>query len=543
MITRCHWRQPKNKITIRGITMTPRNSLTFATLCFALPLQGLQAQPFSNAQDSLAGYSRAEHTPGMACTALANLDLPDLVSINSEAIAASDNIPAHCQVTGVLAPEIAFRVSLPAAWNGRVYMEGNGGHAGTLPLNNEALAYGFVMTSTNTGHNASEEPGATFVLSNRQKAVDYAYRAVHLTAVTAKAVAARYYARPVDYAYWNSCSNGGRQGMLEAQRYPEDFDGIVANAPWVHQTGFSMGAIWNHQAMSQVSLTAGKLALLAEHVMAKCDAVDGLADGLIDDPRNCAIDVAADVPACAAGMDNDTCLTSAQAQAIQKVYDGPRDSQGRQIFPGFEPGSEQVVAGFGGAVASTWLGLIVPTEPGAGTADFGLGIGTLQYLAFDPPRPDYDFRQFDFDRDTGVFDRWSRLADALDTDLSDFRNRGGKVIMTYGWADQILQPMMGVNYYEQAVAANSPDAEDFIRLFMLPGMTHCAGGLGPDQNDAVTAVIDWVEAGVVPDRLEARKIVDGEIVRSRPLCPYPEVARYDGSGSIDTASNFQCLLP
>lgn len=517
---------------------------------FLLAATAVQAQPFANAGDSLAGYTKASITPRLDCADLATLALPDLVAIRSETIAAQGDSPDHCRVSGMLDPEITFVVELPAAWNGRFYMVGNGGHAGQRPddpfqvaARGGALQRGFAVASTNTGHNADEEPGATFVLDNPQKAVDYAYRAVHLTAVTSKTVAARYYGQPVAYSYWNSCSNGGRQGMLEAQRYPDDFDGIVANAPWVHQTGFSMGAIWNQQAMADVTLTAGKLALLAERVMAKCDAVDGLADGLIDDPRNCAVDVAADVPACAAGTDNEACLTPAQAEAIQKVYDGPRDSQGRQIFPGFEPGSEQVVAGFGGTAASTWLGLIVPATPGGATADFGLGIGTLQYLAFDPPRPDYDFRQFDFDRDTGVFDRWSRLADALDTDLGDFRNRGGKIIMTYGWADQVLQPMMGVNYFERAVAANGPDAQEFIRLFMHPGMTHCAGGVGPDQVDTVTAIVDWVEQGAAPDRLVASKLVNGDVIRTRPLCPYPEVARYDGSGSIDAAANFQCVAP
>jgi len=519
--------------------------------CFlALSMHTVQAQPFANAADSLAAYSRADYTPGMACSAIANITLPDLVAITSEQIATSGDKPAHCRVSGMLDPEITFVVELPANWNGRFFMVRNGGHAGQRPDSpgqiagrRGALQHGFAAASTNTGHNSDEEPGATFVMSNPQKAIDYAYRAVHLTAVTSKTIAARYYARPVDYAYWNSCSNGGRQGMLEAQRYPTDFDGIVANAPWVHQTGFSMGAIWNHQAVSGVGLTAGKLALLAERVMAKCDAIDGLEDGLIDDPRLCQVNVAQDVPACANGRDTDACLTPAQAEAIQKVYDGPRTSDGRQIFPGFEPGSEQPVAGPGGAMASPWMGLIVPAEPGGITGDFGLGIGTLQYLAFDPPCPEYDYRDFDFDRDTGLFDRWSRLADAQDTDLSEFRAQGGKVIMTYGWSDQILQPMMGVDYYERALAANGPDAKDFIRLFMLPGMTHCAGGLGPDQNDAVTAVIDWVEAGAAPDRLEARKIINGEVTRSRPLCPYPEVARYDGSGSIDAASNFKCTSP
>lgn len=509
----------------------------------SLPVSLVYAQPFSNAANSLAGYSEGRIVPGTACSSLSNLTLPDVVEIFAESVPAEGDLPAHCQVTGTLEPEIAFRVSLPETWNGRFYMIGNGGHAGTLPLDNSALRHHFAVASTNTGHDSNEEPGATFILSNRQKAIDYAYRAVHVTAVTAKEITNRYFGQPVEYAYWNSCSNGGRQGMLEAQRYPSDFDGIVANAPWVHQTGFSMGAIWNQQALTQSPITEGKVELLAEHVMARCDAIDGLEDGLIDDPRRCNINVAIDVPACPAGVDNDSCLTPEQAATIQKIYDGPSDSEGNQIFHGFEPGSEQVVAGFGGNMASSWMGLVVPTEPGGNTADFGLANGTLQYLAFDPPQPEYDFRNFDFDHDTEIFDRWSRLADALDTDLSTFRQQGGKVIMTYGWSDQILQPMMGVDYYEKALVANNPDAEEFIRLFMFPGMTHCAGGLGPDQNDAVTAVIDWVEAGVAPDKLIASKVESGNVIRTRPVCAYPNVARYDGSGSIDDAANFQCAAP
>ncbi len=162
---------------------------------------------------------------------------------------------------------------------------------------------------------------------------------------------------------------------------------------------------------------------------------------------------------------------------------------------------------------------------------------------FDPPRPDYDYRDFDFDRDVELLDRWGRLADATDTNLRTFRERGGKLIMTYGWADSILQPLMGVHYYEQAVAANGPNGRDFMRLFMVPGMAHCGGGVGPDQNDAVTAVIDWVEKDTAPDAIVARKIVDGDVKRSRPLCPYPEVARYKGRGSPDDASSFECREP
>jgi len=499
------------------------------------------AQPFANASESLSGYASAPPVvPAMECSALTSLALQDLVSITASRIPAGSGAPAHCRVSGVLDPEIGFEVNLPDDWNGRFFMIGNGGLAGQRPedARNVAeragiLSQGFAQASTNTGHDAQTEPGGTFVLSNPQKATDYAFRAVHLTAVTAKAITNEYYGSPVSYSYWNSCSNGGRQGLIEAQRYPEDFDGIVANAPWVDQTGFALGAIWNQQTLTETPLTAEKVELVAGRVMAQCDAVDGLADGLIDDPRNCDFQVARDVPVCPAGSDTGSCLTPDQATAVQRIYDGP-SSNGRQIFSGFEPGSEQ---------AGSWMGLIVPAAPGGSSADFGLADGILRYLAFDPPRPDYDFMDFDFDRDVEVFDRWSRLADATDVDLAGFRGRGGKLIMTYGWADTILQPMMGVDYYERAVTANGPDGTDFLRLFMLPGMAHCGGGIGPDQYDAVSAVIDWVERDVAPDSLIASKIVDGETTRTRPLCPYPEVARYTGEGSIDDAGNFECRAP
>ncbi len=502
----------------------------------ALTGTSAHAQPFTEAAASVSNYTEAAIAPQMACADLADLELQDVIAISARTIPAADEVPSHCRVDGTIDPQITFQVNLPVAWNGRYYMVGNGGPAGQHPDTQaagraRALAHGFAMGATDTGHDGREEPGYTFGL-DRQKAIDYAYRAVHLTAVTAKAITNAYYAEPVRYAYWNSCSNGGRQGMLEAQRYPDDFDGIVANAPWVDQTGFVIGAIWNQQAVADAGLTAGKLDMLSEAVLNKCDAIDGLEDGLIDDPRQCDIEVADDVPICAAGTDDDTCLTPNQADAVQRIYDGPRDSSGRQLMSGFMPGSE-----------SSWMGLVVPANPDAVPADFGLAQGIMRYMVFQPPRPSWDYRDFDFDRDPELLDRWSRLADATDINLRRFRANGGKLIMTYGWSDQVLQPMMGVDYYERAVTANGPNGEDFMRLFMLPGMTHCAGGAGPDQHDAMTAIIDWVEAGKAPEAMIARKIEDGQVTRSRPLCPYPEVARYDGTGSVDESGNFSCRAP
>jgi feruloyl esterase len=228
---------------------------------------------------------------------------------------------------------------------------------------------------------------------------------------------------------------------------------------------------------------------------------------------------------------------------VQKVYDGPQ-AGGKTIFPGFEVGSEAVFPQpNNGAATSGWVRLIAPVEPGGAAADFGLAENTMRYLVFDPPQPQWDFKTFDFGRDPPKLERWGKLANATDPDLRDFRARGGKLLITYGWADAILQPQMGVDYYERAVARNGRRSTDFMRLFMIPGMAHCGGGVGPDQYDAVTAVIDWVEKGVAPDSLVAKKIVNGEVTRSRPLCPYPQVARYRGQGSTDDAANFECKMP
>jgi hypothetical protein len=513
-----------------------------------------RAQAFADLKIGLVDYSKSEMAPRKACEAIATFKSKDIVQIHAETVPPSTAAPAHCRVTGLLSPEIAFEVSLPAKWNGRFYMIGNGGHAGEalddagrVAQRNTALQLGFAFAQTNTGHDARKEPGATFVLSNPQKAIDYAYRAVHLTATTAKEITKDYYGKAVSRAYWNSCSNGGRQGLLEAQRFPEDFDGIVANAPWVDQTGFTIGAMWNQKALSEEALkdapvTPAKLALVAGKVMDKCDAIDGLKDGLIDDPRKCDFDPARDVPACTAA-DAPDCLTAPQAAAIAKVYSGPM-SNGKPFFPGYMPGSEAVMTGlFGGGTGSGWMNVIVTTQPDAKPADFNLAENTMRYLVHKPPQADYDYKTFNFDRDIHLLDDWSKLADAKNPDLSKFKKHGGKLLITFGWADSILQPLMGVNYYEQAVAKNGSDTPDFFRLFMVPGMEHCGGGVGPDRHDPMTAMVDWVEKGKAPASMVASRVVNDQVVRTRPLCPYPQVARYSGQGSIDDASNFRCMAP
>jgi hypothetical protein len=525
------------------------SAMIAAAILMAAAASAARAQAFSESKSALVDYSKAEMEPAKTCDALGKFQSKEIVQIKAAATPATAAAPAHCRIAGLLAPEIAFEVSLPTKWNGRFYMIGNGGHAGEalddamrVSQINAALQTGFAVAQTNTGHDSRKEPGATFVLSNPQKAIDYAYRAVHLTATTAKDITKDYYGKPVSRAYWNSCSNGGRQGLIEAQRFPDDFDGIVANAPWLDQTGFTIGAMWNQKALSQAPVTASKMALVADKVMAKCDAIDGLKDGLIDDPRKCKFDPARDVPACSPGTDGADCLTPAQAAAIAKVYSGPA-SNGKPFFPGFMPGSEAVMQLFGGGSGSGWMNVIVSPTPDGKPADFGLAENTMRYLVQKPPKPDYDYKTFDFNRDIHMLDAWGKEADAKNPDLSKFKKRGGKLLMTYGWADAILQPMMGVHYYEQAKAQNGPDTTNFFRLFMVPGMSHCSGGIGPDQHDPMTAIINWVEKDKAPASLQAKRVVNDRVVRTRPLCPYPQVARYSGKGSMDDAANFHCAAP
>jgi feruloyl esterase len=531
------------------MTASDRRALFIACALF-VAAPAVQAQAFSEATQSPVVYTRATQVPKRGCAELGKFRGRDVIAVQATEVPASVATPAYCRVTGTIAPEVAFEVALPLKWNGRFYMIGNGGHAGEsledpgrTSQRDAALALGFAFAQTNTGHDSRKEPGGTFVLSNPKKATDYAYRAVHVTTTTAKDIVNRFYGRKAERAYWNSCSNGGRQGLIEAQRYPGDFDGILANAPWVDQAGFTLGAIWNQQAVMAAPLTAGKLATVARHVMERCDTVDGIKDGVIDDPRQCDFDARRDVPSCTGGGDADSCLTAAQAEAVWKIHTGPVNSQGKSLFPGFMPGSEAVIAGATGTASSAWMGMLVPAQSGAKPAVFNLGENTLRYLALTPPQPEYDTGTFDFDQDVRLLDAWAKKANATSTNLDKLRRRGGKVLMTYGWADQILQPMMGVNYYEALLKRYGSKTGDFARLFMVPGMTHCSGGYGTDRFDAMTALINWVEAGKAPESLAASRVVDNQVVRTKPLCPYPQVARFRGMGDVNDASAYRCGVP
>jgi hypothetical protein len=513
------------------------------------PALAQNGHSFSDAQSSAIRYAIASVRPRMACAGMAEMSTPSTAIIAAVVVAAADGVPEHCRITGVIAPAIRFEVNLPTAWNRRFYMHGNGGFAGETPETGArpryraaALRNGFVTASTNTGHDAATEPVASFAV-NAQKRIDYAFRAVHLTATEGKRIAAAYYGHPPAYAYWDGCSTGGRQGLISAQRFPADFDGIVAGAPVLAFVNTVTQSLWNGLVLTDTPVPIEKMKLVAEAVYARCDAKDGLKDGLIDDPRNCDFDPARHVAQCAAGQDAPTCLTAAQSAAIKKIYSGVT-SNGRPAHFGYPVGAEVTGASFtgSGAPENGWDQWLI-VKPGEKSRQHLYGESFVKYFAFPKADPNYDVRTFDFDKDLPRLNEARRLLDATDPDLSAFRSRHGKLLMYFGWADTALPPLMGIDYYEKALAKNGAGTPDFFRLFMVPGMFHCRGGVGTDRFDPLTALINWVENGAAPLTLTASRVEQGKVVRTRPLCPYPQVARHSGSGSIDEAANFACRNP
>jgi len=522
---------------------------TFASLAVSV-VPGLtqNGSSFQDASASAIRFWLATTPPRMTCADMRGLETATTTIISAETIPAGEDAPEHCRVTGVIAPEIRFEVNLPAAWNRRFYMHGNGGFAGETPETGgrpryraTALKQGFTTASTNTGHDAVAEPLASFA-ANYQKRIDYAFRAVHLTASEAKRIATAYYRRPIRYSYWDGCSTGGRQGLIEAQRYPADFDGILAGAPVLNFVDTVTQSLWNGLVLTDTPVPVTKMALVTEAVYARCDARDGLRDGLIDDPRRCDFDPARDVRQCAAGQDDATCLTPAQATALSRIYAGVT-SNGRPAHFGQPVGAEAVGQSFtgSGALESGWDQWLL-VKPGEMSRQHAYGDSFVKFFAFARADANYDVRSFNFDRDLPRLAEARALLNATNPDLGRFRQRGGKLLVYFGWADTALPPLMGVDYYEKALARNGPGTPDFFRLFMVPGMFHCRGGVGTDRFDAMTALINWVETGRAPAMLNAARVEQGRVVRTRPLCPYPQVARHRGTGSIDEAANFVCRV-
>jgi feruloyl esterase len=431
-------------------------------------------------------------------------------------------------------------------------MFGNGGYAGEaldtpgrVATALRALKRGFAVAQTDTGHSAAKEPEATFAV-DRQKLLDWAFRSLHVTAEAGKMLARAYYGATPAKSYFEGCSTGGRQGLILAQRFPNDFDGIVVGAPVLNWTGSMMSAVRSSLTLKANPIASSKLPLLAEKIYAKCDAVDGVKDGLIDDPRRCDFKPSRDLPRCQggekagpSGQNGETagetpdCFTSGQIAALETLASDVMSS-GTRVFPGWPVGSE--AAGPNGR--SGWDQWIV--RDNGPTLDTMFAENFFRYVLPARPDPQFDLSQFNIDRDRPKLETMHHILDATDTDLTRFRQHGGKILMFFGWADPALNPIMGIEYYEQVTAKMGRDTPNFFRLFMVPGMFHCGGGPGPSVVDWFSPLQTWVEKGEAPTTILGRRVDQGKVMRTRPLCVYPETAKYKGSGSIDEAASFTC---
>lgn len=466
------------------------------------------------------------------------------------------NLPAFCRVSVTSQPsadsDIKIEVWMPiSGWNGKFQGQGNGGFAGYIdyPAMAHAVALGYATASTDTGHTSqSWAPDASWALGHPEKVTDYGYRGIHEMTEIGKKMVATFYSHPVKYSYFDSCSNGGRQALMEAQRFPEDYDGILAGAPANYWTHLLSDGLWNAQATTNDPasyIPPTKLPAIAAAVNAACDAQDGVKDGILNDPRECHFDPA--VMVCKAGDSND-CLTQPQAVALKKIYEGAHDASG-QIFPGFLPGAEGGQEG--------WVAWITGAAPGqAALVFFTRGFfGDMVY-----EDAGWNYKTANLSESVKLADtKQAKNLNATDPNLERLRARGGKLVLYHGWNDPAIPAPNTVNYYNDVVKHMGKAAtESFVRLYMVPGMQHCGGGPGTDQfgadladrekdaqHNVRIALESWVEKGEAPSDIVASRYAQtgGEPTMTRPLCPYPQQANYKGSGDTNKAENFACAAP
>ena len=436
------------------------------------------------------------------------------------------SLPAFCRVAAEARPtsdsHIKFEVWMPSSgWNGRFQGTGNGIWSGEVwyaPLAS-ALLRGYATANTDTGHEGAVDDGS-FALDHPEKVIDFGYRAVHEMTVQAKAIVTAYYGRAPRYSYWNSCSSGGKQGLKEAQQFPMDYDGIAAGAPgnyWTHLVASLIPIGDATHADSVHYIPPGKHQLLHKAVLAACDSADGIRDGILNDPLKCAFDP--NQLLCKGTGDSD-CLTASEAKAAAGIYSGLKTRTGRQLYPGLERGSEL-----------GWAFIANMRIP---------GVEHFRYLTF--RNPAWDYRTFNVERDLARADEVDHhTINAIDPNLTPFFRHGGKLLLYHGWNDPALAPRNTIDYYNSVRSFVGNEAADkSMRLYMVPGMGHCGGGEGPSQFDKLTPLAAWVESGRPPERIIASHRQGSATDRTRPLCPFPQLATYTGNGSTDDEVNFVC---
>jgi feruloyl esterase len=512
-----------------------------------------------------------------ACDDLINLRLP-YTTITTAAIVPEGPIPRlsifanappvtaleHCEVHAVMRPttdsEIRMEIWLPVSgWNGKYLQIGNGGWAGSINRTGliAPLQRGYVVAATDNGHRSEGfTPDAAWAVGHPEKLIDFGYRAVHETSVQAKAILRAYFGRGQDLSYFSGCSDGGREALMEAQRYPEDFNGIIAGAPANNWSRLFTGFVWNEQALAEHPLPIEKLPVIQNAVVAACDTLDGVADGLIEDPRACRFDPVE--MACAAGDATD-CLMEGQVATLRKIYSGPVNPRtGDHIFPGYPMGTEAVPGG--------WVPWIVSASPQVPSIQAAFGNSYYGQAVFE--QTGWDFHTLDFDDDLAFSNaKTGPILNSTSPDLRSIRANGGKLIQYHGWGDAAITALSSIDYYESVRTflnrfpdprSESEDIGGFYRLFLVPGMGHCSGGIGPNnfgngfvatsidaEHDLLAALEAWVEQGAAPARLigTGTAVNNPETTLTRPLCPYPQRAQYLGGGDPNNAENFTCALP
>jgi len=434
------------------------------------------------------------------------------------------SLPAHCRVAAVLSPSddshIEMELWLPDDWNGKFLAVGNGGWAGSISYSAMArgLQAGYAVASNDTGHRGAS---AAFAVGHPEQVVDFGWRAMHEMTILSKTLVERFYDVAPRLSYYQGCSTGGRQGMTEAQRFPADFDGMIIGAPVYNMLALNATQFSNMKTLIEdrrQSFSQGEIKLLHNAVLAACEANDGVADGFLNNPLACDFEP---VSLLCGNTDGLSCLTADQVKAVERVYGGVYSPSGELYYPGHARGFE--------------LGWRMPAADDAPSA---LQTDATRYVLYEDP--DWDWRDFDLDRDLPAVREKAGYLEALDPDLAAFQARGGKLLFYHGWNDPGPSPLNTINYYQGVLNTVGGDMDEWMRLYMMPGMGHCSGGIGPDNADFLGALEAWVEEGVAPDSITASRIREGRVDMTRPLCPYPGVATWDGSGNPDDAASYSC---
>lgn len=510
-----------------------------------LSIVALGASVFGCSQTLFAAQENGRK-PAISCEQLGAIKLKDVSSITAKSVAAGtltqqgtpplNNLPVFCRVSLAIKPQINIEVWLPMAWNERFQAVGGGGYAGGIswPALATAIRSGYATASTDTGHNAATQPGGSFALNadgtpNTQLIEDFAFRSLQELTIQSKELIRAFYTERPKYSYWNGCSTGGRQGLIQAQRLPGGYDGILAGAPAINWDRFIPSELWPQIAMKEEAggpVAACKLNTVTNAAIAACDSFDGVVDGVIGDPRQCHFDpIALQCPANATPDCN--CLTSKEVAAVRKIWDGPRSSDGTRLWYGLTRGAP--LAGLSGNNA------------------FPISSDHFRYWLerdknFDWHKLDYAGFEAGFQKSRTLF---NRVIGSDDPDLHQFRREGGKVLIWHGLSDQLIFPEGTIDYYERLIdkTASLKDTQSFARLFLAPGVGHCGGGNGPSTFDMFADLVKWVESGQAPEQIIASRTQNNQVVSSRPLCAYPKTATYTGTGSTDDAKNFVCETP